>query len=78
MGQPGRRKVVVVLCIAAVLLAGLMPGAATADLVVPEPAFILLPDLSTRALPCSPDPPAEYQAPDRSPEYGRAPPHTHA
>ncbi len=42
----GRRSIAC-LCIVVVLVAALMPGAATLDYAIPEPGWVLLPDLAT-------------------------------
>lgn len=71
-GRP--RRPVAYLCIAAVLLAAVMPGLSAADLAIPEPGWILLPDAGAltpvATLPvASPEPQATL-----TPCAGRAPP----
>lgn len=46
--RTGTHRSVACLCIAVVLVAALMPGAVALDYAVPEPAWVLLPDLGTR------------------------------
>lgn len=43
------RKSIAFLCIALVLLAGVLPGVSALDYAVPEPGWVLLPDLATTA-----------------------------
>jgi hypothetical protein len=67
------RRSIAYVCVAAVLLAALLPGVSIADYAVPEPGWALLPDLVTPHRPVPADatdvpasaPPAP--APERAP-----------
>ena len=50
MRRAGARRSFAVLCIAVVLIAALMPGVAGLDCAIPEPGWVLLPDLATLAV----------------------------
>lgn len=51
MRRAGARRSVAGLCIAVVLVAALLPGFAVLDYAIPEPGWVLLPDLSIRSVP---------------------------
>lgn len=72
--RTGTHRSVACLCIAVVLVAALMPGAAALDYAIPEPGWVLLPDLAR--LTDAPQPPTFHRwgVAVVPPLPGRAPP----
>jgi hypothetical protein len=73
-----RRNSIAWLCMAAVLLAALVPGVSALDSAIAEPGFILLPDLATLERSPAVEPLAAPAASFVSPAPGRAPPVSNA
>jgi hypothetical protein len=67
------RRSVAILCIAVVALTAFLPGVCALDYAVPQPSFVLLPDLAASVVPhdtSSPDPRPVFlgrRAPSRAP-----------
>jgi hypothetical protein len=74
MGKTRGRRSIAYLCIAAVFLSALLPGVSIADYAVPEPGWVLLPDLSTRLRPVPADATDVVASTRRAPAPARAPP----
>ncbi len=74
MRQLRKRRSVACLCVAAVLFAAFAIGVPAFDYAVPEPGWVLLPDLSTRPSLLPIEPRGPMPAAVVPPVPGRAPP----
>lgn len=72
--MPRTRRSVVFLCIAVIALTAFLPGGASADYAIPEPQWILLPDLAVVLISFTTPAPDELSSPLSPVLPSRAPP----